>query len=83
MPPFVPIGYCGNGWLEIWLNSMEWDWWPYRNNNHWDARWVPYGNWLADAGCISILLRIHKPQIWPPWGGKDSVLGNTHLLYPY
>jgi 3-dehydro-L-gulonate 2-dehydrogenase len=33
----------------------------------------------ADAGCISILFTNTKPNM-PPWGGKDSRLGNNPLV---
>ena len=49
-----------------------------RNNNHW-MRGGTYGMQAANANCISILFTNTKPNM-PPWGGKDSRLGNNPLV---
>lgn len=49
-----------------------------RNTNHW-MRGGTYGWQAADAGCISILFTNTQPNM-PPWGGKDSRLGNNPLV---
>ncbi len=49
-----------------------------RNTNHW-MRGGTYGWQAADAGCISILFTNTQPNM-PPWGGKDSRLGNNPLI---
>jgi len=49
-----------------------------RNTNHW-IRGGTYGWQAADAGCISILFTNTKPNM-PPWGGKESRLGNNPLI---
>ncbi|MEN3322327.1 3-dehydro-L-gulonate 2-dehydrogenase [Mariniflexile soesokkakense] len=49
-----------------------------RNTNHW-MRGGTYGRQAADANCISILFTNTKPNM-PPWGGKDSRIGNNPLV---
>ena len=49
-----------------------------RNTNHW-MRGGSYGWHAAEAGCISILFTNTLPNM-PPWGGKDSRLGNNPLV---
>lgn len=49
-----------------------------RNTNHW-MRGSTYGNLAADANCISILFTNTKPNM-PPWGGKDSRIGNNPFV---
>ena len=49
-----------------------------RNNNHW-MRGGAYGWQAAEAGCISILFTNTQPNM-PPWGGKDSRIGNNPLV---
>ncbi|SDD60237.1 3-dehydro-L-gulonate 2-dehydrogenase [Pricia antarctica] len=49
-----------------------------RNNNHW-MRGGTYGWRAADEGCISILFTNTQPNM-PPWGGKDSRLGNNPFI---
>ncbi|GET34182.1 2,3-diketo-L-gulonate reductase [Prolixibacter bellariivorans] len=49
-----------------------------RNTNHW-MRGGTYGWQAADAGCISILFTNTKPNM-PPWGGKDSRIGNNPFI---
>ncbi|WP_222597434.1 3-dehydro-L-gulonate 2-dehydrogenase [Hyunsoonleella aquatilis] len=49
-----------------------------RNTNHW-MRGGSYGNQAADAGCISILFTNTQPNM-PPWGGKDSRIGNNPFI---
>jgi 3-dehydro-L-gulonate 2-dehydrogenase len=49
-----------------------------RNTNHW-MRAGTYGKQAADAGCISILFTNTQPNM-PPWGGKDSRIGNNPLV---
>lgn len=49
-----------------------------RNTNHW-LRGGTYGWQAANAGCISILFTNTKPNM-PPWGGKDSRIGNNPLV---
>jgi len=49
-----------------------------RNTNHW-MRGGTYGKQAADAGCISILFTNTKPNM-PPWGGKDSRIGNNPFI---
>ncbi len=49
-----------------------------RNTNHW-MRGGTYGKQAADAGCISILFTNTQPNM-PPWGGKDSRIGNNPLV---
>tara|TARA_R110002096_G_scaffold44354_4_gene119225 strand:+ start:12849 stop:13853 length:1005 start_codon:yes stop_codon:yes gene_type:complete len=46
-----------------------------RNTNHW-MRGGTYGWQAAEAGCISIIFTNTQPSM-PPWGGKDSRLGNN------
>ncbi|MBD0778913.1 3-dehydro-L-gulonate 2-dehydrogenase [Maribacter sp. ANRC-HE7] len=49
-----------------------------RNTNHW-MRGGTYGRQAADADCISILFTNTQPNM-PPWGGKDSRIGNNPLV---
>ena len=49
-----------------------------RNTNHW-MRGGSYGWMAADEGCISILFTNTQPNM-PPWGGKDSRIGNNPLI---
>ena len=49
-----------------------------RNTNHW-MRGGTYGRQAADANCISILFTNTQPNM-PPWGGKDSRIGNNPLV---
>ncbi len=49
-----------------------------RNTNHW-MRGGSYGWQAADAGCISILFTNTQPNM-PPWGGRDSRLGNNPFI---
>jgi len=49
-----------------------------RNTNHW-MRGGTYGWQAADAGCISILFTNTQPNM-PPWGGKDSRIGNNPFV---
>tara|TARA_R110000796_G_scaffold81498_1_gene179492 strand:- start:2378 stop:3397 length:1020 start_codon:yes stop_codon:yes gene_type:complete len=49
-----------------------------RNTNHW-MRGGTYGQLAADAGCISILFTNTQPNM-PPWGGKDSRIGNNPFI---
>ncbi|WP_222942428.1 3-dehydro-L-gulonate 2-dehydrogenase [Arenibacter arenosicollis] len=49
-----------------------------RNNNHW-MRGGTYGKIAADAGCISILFTNTQPNM-PPWGAKDSRIGNNPFI---
>jgi 3-dehydro-L-gulonate 2-dehydrogenase len=49
-----------------------------RNTNHW-MRGGTYGRLAADAGCISILFTNTQPNM-PPWGGKDSRIGNNPFI---
>jgi len=49
-----------------------------RNTNHW-MRGGSYGRQAADAGCISILFTNTNPNM-PPWGGKDSRIGNNPFV---
>jgi 3-dehydro-L-gulonate 2-dehydrogenase len=49
-----------------------------RNTNHW-MRGGTYGKQSAEANCISILFTNTKPNM-PPWGGKDSRLGNNPFV---
>ncbi len=49
-----------------------------RNTNHW-MRGGTYGWQAADADCISILFTNTQPNM-PPWGGKDSRIGNNPLI---
>ena len=49
-----------------------------RNTNHW-MRGGTYGKQAVDAGCISILFTNTQPNM-PPWGGKDSRIGNNPLV---
>ena len=49
-----------------------------RNTNHW-MRGGTYGKQAVDAGCISILFTNTQPNM-PPWGGKNSRIGNNPLV---
>ena len=49
-----------------------------RNTNHW-MRGGTYGRQVADANCISILFTNTQPNM-PPWGGKDSRIGNNPMV---
>lgn len=49
-----------------------------RNTNHW-MRGGTYGWQAADRGCISILFTNTQPNM-PPWGGKQSRLGNNPFI---
>ena len=49
-----------------------------RNTNHW-MRGGTYGKQAANADCISILFTNTKPNM-PPWGAKDSRIGNNPLV---
>ena len=49
-----------------------------RNTNHW-MRGGTYGKQAAESGCISILFTNTQPNM-PPWGGKDSRIGNNPLV---
>ncbi len=49
-----------------------------RNTNHW-MRGGTYGWQAADAACISILFTNTQPNM-PPWGGKESRIGNNPLI---
>jgi 3-dehydro-L-gulonate 2-dehydrogenase len=49
-----------------------------RNTNHW-MRGGTYGKHAANAGCISILFTNTQPNM-PPWGGKDSRIGNNPFI---
>ncbi len=49
-----------------------------RNTNHW-MRGGAYGWQAADEGCISILFTNTQPNM-PPWGAKDSRIGNNPFV---
>lgn len=49
-----------------------------RNTNHW-MRGGTYGWQAAEAGCIGLMFTNTKPNM-PPWGGKDSRIGNNPLV---
>ena len=49
-----------------------------RNTNHW-MRGGTYGRQAAAAGCMAIMFTNTIPNM-PPWGGKDSRLGNNPLI---
>ncbi|MCL4143410.1 UNVERIFIED_CONTAM: hypothetical protein GTU68_064340 [Idotea baltica] len=49
-----------------------------RNTNHW-MRGGTYGKQAAEANCISILFTNTQPNM-PPWGGKDSRIGNNPFV---
>ena len=49
-----------------------------RNTNHW-MRGGTYGWQAANAGCISFLFTNTLPNM-PPWGGKQSRIGNNPLI---
>ncbi len=49
-----------------------------KNTNHW-MRGGAYGWQAANEGCISILFTNTQPNM-PPWGGKESRIGNNPLI---
>src|SRR5690606_5503333 len=49
-----------------------------RNTNHW-MRGGTYAKQAADANCISILFTDTQPNM-PPWGGKESRIGNDAVI---
>jgi len=49
-----------------------------RNTNHW-MRGGSYGKQATKANCISVLFTNTKPNM-PPWGGKDSRIGNNPFV---
>src|SRR5690606_16654948 len=49
-----------------------------RNTNHW-MRGGTYGWQAANNGCMSIVFTNTQPNM-PPWGGKESRLGNNPLI---
>ncbi len=49
-----------------------------RHTNHW-MRGGSYGKQAAEANCISIMFTNTQPNM-PPWGGKDSRIGNNPLI---
>ncbi len=49
-----------------------------RNTNHW-MRGGTYGWQAADAGCISLLFTNTQANM-PPWGGKQSRIGNNPFV---
>lgn len=49
-----------------------------RNTNHW-MRGGTYGKQAANSDCISILFTNTKPNM-PPWGGKESKIGNNPFV---
>lgn len=49
-----------------------------RNTNHW-MRGGTYGWQAADAGCIGINFT-NTIAIMPPWGAKESAIGNNPLI---
>ena len=49
-----------------------------RNTNHW-MRGGTYGRQAADSDCISIMFTNTQPNM-PPWGGKESRIGNNPLI---
>ena len=49
-----------------------------RNTNHW-MRGGSYGKQAADDDCISILFTNTQPNM-PPWGGRDSRIGNNPIV---
>ncbi|MBC6999338.1 3-dehydro-L-gulonate 2-dehydrogenase [Cytophaga sp. FL35] len=49
-----------------------------RNTNHW-MRGGTYGRRAAEQGCIAIMFTNTQPNM-PPWGGKDSRLGNNPFI---
>ncbi|WP_136481443.1 3-dehydro-L-gulonate 2-dehydrogenase [Cognatitamlana onchidii] len=49
-----------------------------RNTNHW-MRGGTYGKQAAKSNCISILFTNTKPNM-PPWGGKESRIGNNPFV---
>lgn len=50
-----------------------------KNTNHW-MRAGTYGLQAADEGCIGILWTNTMPNM-PPWGGKESKLGNNPIVF--
>jgi len=49
-----------------------------KNTNHW-MRGGTYGWQTAEAGCIAICFTNTQPNM-PPWGGKDSRIGNNPFI---
>lgn len=49
-----------------------------RNTNHW-MRGGYYGEQAAKAGCIALFFTNTQPNM-PPWGGKESRIGNNPLV---
>ena len=49
-----------------------------RNTNHW-MRGGTYGKQAANANCIMMCFTNTKPNM-PPWGGKDSRIGNNPFV---
>lgn len=49
-----------------------------RNTNHW-MRGGSYGWMAARAGCISLLFTNTQPNM-PPWGARESRIGNNPLI---
>ncbi|MDC6365928.1 MULTISPECIES: 3-dehydro-L-gulonate 2-dehydrogenase [Flavobacteriaceae] len=49
-----------------------------KNTNHW-MRGGTYAHQAANQGCISILFTNTIPNM-PPWGGKDSRIGNNPFV---
>ena len=49
-----------------------------RNTNHW-MRGGTYGRQAADDDCISFLFTNTQPNM-PPWGGRDSRIGNNPIV---
>jgi len=50
-----------------------------KNTNHW-MRAGTYGLQAANEGCIGILWTNTMPNM-PPWGGKESKLGNNPIVF--
>ena len=76
-PGIVNASKCTNRAIELAkLNGMGLV--GLRNTNHW-MRGGTYGMQAANAGCISIFFTNTKPNM-PPWGGKDSRIGNNPLV---
>lgn len=76
-PGIINATKCTNRAVELAkLNGMGLV--ALRNANHW-MRGGTYGTQAADANCISILFTNTKPNM-PPWGGKDSRIGNNPFI---
>lgn len=76
-PGIINATKCTNRAVELAkLNGMGLV--ALRNTNHW-MRGGTYGTQAADANCISILFTNTKPNM-PPWGGKDSRIGNNPFI---